>query len=47
MNPMPEISGQLSPQLVPEILKASGKNISKKQYIALHQTSQATELLNV
>ena len=29
MNPMPEISDQLSPQLVQEILKASGVNMSK------------------
>ena len=48
-NPMPEISDQLSPQLVQEILKASGVDMSKfehyKKCKALHQTSaQCTEL---
>ena len=31
-NPIPEISDQLSPQLAPEILKASGINISKFEH---------------
>ena len=32
MNPMPEISDQLSPQLVHEILKTSDINISKFEH---------------
>ena len=51
-NPIPEISKQLSPQHVQEILKASGVDMSKfehhKKFKALCQTStQSNELLEV
>ena len=46
---MPDISGQLSPQIIQEILKASGVDTSKfehyKWHKALHQASTlATKL---
>ena len=51
-NPSPDISDQLSPQLVQEILKASGADLSKfehyKRCKVLSQTStQSTELSEV
>ena len=49
LNPIPDISDQLSPEISQDVLKASGVDISKfkhhKQYKALCQTScQATKL---
>ena len=52
MNLMPEISDQLSPKFVQEMLKASGRNMSKFEHykwcqVLHHTSSQATELSKV